>query len=123
MPEKTKPTTEKPVDTKTAAFRAANPPPVPASGEALKQNKEKAAALEAEAEQSGGPLTLDVVVDSVQLTGNGRDTFTVVLRPDENDTKFFRRASGRIELNDVRPEFGKQLQGKARATVTIAVTA
>lgn len=74
-------------------------------------------------QESGGALTFEAVVDSVLPTGSGRDTFTVVLRPDENDAKFFRRASGRIELNDVRAEFGKQLQGKARATVTIAVTA
>lgn len=119
MPEKTKPT-EKATETKPAARAGI---PAERQGEDPVPEPKAEAKPKAEAAESSGPLTLDVVVDSVQLTGNGRDTYTVVLRPDENDTKFFRRASGRIELNDVRPEFGRQLQGKARATVTISVTA
>lgn len=79
-----------------------------------------------DAEQSRR-LRADFVIDSVLPSGSGRDTYTVVLRPDENaenenNSAFFKRASGRIQLNDVRNEVGKQLEDKSRVTIEITPT-
>jgi len=120
-----------PAHRKPAANAASAPdeePPAPVDPEAdhaenLKSAAELKKRQDALNKESSGPAEAIFVVESVLPTGSGRDTSTLVLKPDEareENREFFRQISGRISLNDVRSEIADGFAAGDRVTVSFS---